>query len=251
MCGRYALYIYLPIVADFFRVRGNLPEVRPRYNIAPSQDILIVRDLGRGQGREFASARWGFVPAWSKDPAHIGSAGVAPPINARSETVDTKPVFRDAFKHRRCLVPADGFYEWKASAGRGRSAKQPYYVRVRNQPFAMAGLWEHWSPKGGSGAEPFDSCVILTTTPNPMMAELHDRMPVILPPEDWDRWLSPETPPEEARGLLRPIPESGMSMRPVSTRVNSPRVDDPGCIEAAADGAGPAGSEPPTLFGSA
>lgn len=253
MCGRYALYIYLPIVADFFRVRGKVPDVPPRYNIAPSQDIVIVRQTGGAAGRELALARWGFVPAWSKDPSHLGAAGIAPPINARSETVDSKPAFRDAFRHRRCLVPADGFYEWKAApaSGRGRGGKRPYFVTVGSKPFAMAGLWEHWSPRGGDGHEPFDSCVILTTTPNTMMASLHDRMPVILPPEEWDRWLASETSPEEARAMLRPIPDAGMSMRPVSTRVNSPRMDDPACIEAVGEGAEPARPDPPSLFGGA
>lgn len=251
MCGRYALYLYLPLVADLFRVQGKVPDFAPRYNIAPSQDIPIVRERAAGVPRELALARWGFVPAWSKEPGRLGAGGPPPPINARSETVEAKPAFREAFKHRRCLVPADGFYEWKAApaASGERAAKQPYLVTVVEAPFAMAGLWERWSPKTGEAHAPFESCVILTTSPNPLLAELHDRMPVILPRESWDQWLSPGTSASEARELLRPLSEAAMAMRPVSRRINSPKVDDPSCIEPVEEVGEP--EEPPSLFDSA
>lgn len=237
MCGRYVLTTPFDVVASLLRVNaaaGDLPLFPPRYNIAPSQDIAIVRCTG--SENELAVARWGFVPAWSKDGGGSGGAGgPPPPINARSETADTKPMFREAFKRRRCLIPADGFFEWKA-APPGQKGKQPFLVTSRSGLFAMAGLWERWTPR--EGGEPIETCVILTTPPNPFLESLHDRMPAILPRAEWDVWLDPATDVATAKALLRPladVPGSELAMRPVSRRVNSPRNDDAGCLEPPAD----------------
>lgn len=231
MCGRYVLSTPFDVVASVLRIAstpGELPLFPPRYNIAPSQDVAIVRRAASGRGNEMAVARWGFVPFWSRNGA--AGDGPPPPINARSETADTKPMFREAFKHRRCLIPADGFYEWKAAPGGGRG-KQPYLVTSRSGLFAMAGLWDRWVPHEGGG--PLETCVILTTPANPFLSSLHDRMPAILPRRDWDAWLDPATDPAAAKALLRPLadgPDGELEMRPVSRRVNSPRHDDAACI---------------------
>lgn len=194
-----------------------------RYNVAPTQDILNVRRSG--EGREAALLRWGLVPAWAKDPG-VG----ARLINARAETVESKPSFRAAFKRRRCLIPAAGFYEWaKAQAGR----KQPYYFQMKDEEvFAFAGLWERWeAPTAGSGGgqRPFETCTIITTEANSLLAKVHDRMPVILSPEDYDLWLGDEgddgVDPREQKerlGLLRPYPAKLMKSHAVGTLVNSP-----------------------------
>ncbi|MBX3404952.1 MAG: SOS response-associated peptidase [Phycisphaeraceae bacterium] len=231
MCGRYVLSTPFDAVASVLRIAaapGDLPLFPPRYNIAPSQQVAIVRSVAQGRGNELAVVRWGFVPFWSK----TGGAGDGPPppINARSETVDTKPMFREAFKHRRCLIPADGFYEWKV-APEGGKGKRPYLVTSRSGLFAMAGLWERWTPP--DGGDPLETCVILTTPPNPFLSSLHDRMPAILPRRDWDAWLDLATEPAAAKALLRPLadgPDGDLEMRPVSRRVNSPRNDDAACI---------------------
>lgn len=231
MCGRYVLTTPFDVVASLLRVNaaaGDLPLFPPRYNIAPSQNIPIVRRAGAAN--ELAVARWGFVPAWSRDGGVGDGGGPPPPINARSETADSKPMFRDAFMRRRCLVPADGFYEWKA-APPGQKGKQPYLVTTRSGLFAMAGLWERWTPR--EGGEPLETCVILTTPPNPFLESLHDRMPAILPRQEWDEWLDPGTAPARLKAMLRPLAgeEEELTMRPVSRRVNSPRNDDAGCLE--------------------
>lgn len=220
MCGRYTLTVDAAVLAEFFELEP-LTELEPRYNIAPTQKVPIVRP-GYGRAREWASVRWGLIPSWAKDPS-IG----ARLINARAETAADKPSFRAAFKHRRCLVPADGFYEWVKLAG----GKQPHHIRFADRrPFAFAGLWERWSPPGG---EAIESCTILTTTPNELIAGLHDRMPVILPRDRFAAWLAEgPLPTLAAAELLVPHPAEGMEAVPVSKWVNSPRNDDAGCMTA-------------------
>ncbi|MCB1056336.1 MAG: SOS response-associated peptidase, partial [Acidobacteria bacterium] len=165
--------------------------------------------------------RWGLIPHWAKDPS-IGNRL----INARAETAAEKPAFRSSFSKRRCLVPADGFYEWQKTGGR----KQPFYLQLKeHRPFAFAGLWARWK---ASEDETVQSFTLLTTTPNEVAAKVHDRMPVILPPESYDRWLDPELHDREAlEALLLPYPAEAMEAYPVSTLVNSPQNDDPRCIE--------------------
>lgn len=198
-------------------------EHAPRYNIAPSQGILAVRaapDGGDG-AREAAVLRWGLVPSWAKDP-DIGNRM----INARAETVAEKPSFRAAFRRRRCLVPATGFYEWRAASG----PKQPYTIGMADGgPFAMAGLWEHWTEPDGAAVE---TCAILTTEANELLRPIHARMPVIVAPSDFDLWLDPALAmPELLAPLLRPFDAAAMAAHPVSRHVNNVRNDDPACLE--------------------
>jgi putative SOS response-associated peptidase YedK len=193
----------------------------PHYNIAPTQQVFAVRASQTGE-REPALLRWGLIPSWADDPA-IGNRM----INARSETAAEKPAFRHAFRKKRCLIAADGFYEWKAVAG--KKQKQPYYIRMEDaKPFAFAGLWESWN----KGEKPIESCTILTTDANDLMKPLHDRMPVILDPKDFGAWLDPATHErEKLEPLLVPYRGEGLTTVPVSTLVNSPRNNDPRCIE--------------------
>jgi len=218
MCGRFLLKS--PVVelqgAFGFVERPNL---EPRFNIAPTQTVAIVRLRANGDGRELALVRWGLVPAWAKEPS-IGSRM----INARAEGIATKPAFRAAFRQRRALVLADGFYEWRKVEGAGR--KQPMLIRRRDHaPFAFAGLWERWRGPDGS----LETCTIVTTAANALLAPIHDRMPVILGPADHEAWLDPARPNGEA--LLRPCPTEELEAVPVSTRVNSPRHDDATLLE--------------------
>lgn len=223
MCGRYALFSPEEIVAAMFGLEGaGFPP--PSYNIAPPRAVAAVRTAPEGPARrELALLRWGLVPSWAKDPA-IGNRM----INARAETAPDKPAFRSAFRRRRCLVPADGFYEWRKAGAR----KQPYYVRLADGgPFAIAGLWERWEGPAGDVA----SCTLLTTGPNDLLAPIHDRMPVILSPDDYGTWLDPEEQaPATLLPLLRPFPSDAMVAFPVRTLVNNPASDDPRCIEPAA-----------------
>ena len=178
MCGRFTLSQSAEAIASVFQL-NQVPTLEPRYNIAPTQPVATVLQTSAHE-RQFQLLRWGLIPAWAKD-ATMGSRL----INARAETVAEKPSFRSAFRHRRCLVIADGFYEWRRQDGK----KQPFYFRMKNQqPFAFAGLWEHWQdPKG----EAIDSCTILTTEANELLQQIHERMPVILNPKDYDLWLDP------------------------------------------------------------
>ncbi len=226
MCGRFTLRASASVVAEHFAI-FELPPFAPRFNIAPSQPVAVVR-LAPGGGeptRELVWPRWGLIPSWAKDPA-IGNRM----INARAETVAEKPAFRGAFRRRRCLLPADGFYEWQ---GRGRG-KQPYFIRLRDEGlFGFAGLWEHWEGPDHSAVE---SCTLLTTEPNDLIRQIHDRMPVILSPEDYACWLDPSV--EEAGqllSLLRSFPSDAMTAHPVDTLVNSPANDDPQCVEPVRD----------------
>lgn len=194
--------------------------LRPSYNIAPTQIVPIVRRTRDGADRELATARWGLIPFWWKD-IKVGYNL----INARAETVDSKPSFREAFRWRRCLVPADGFYEWKPIEGR---RKQPYYIKLPNDPpLAFAGLWDAWKSPDGVRIE---SCAIVVTEANDQLREVHDRMPVILDPRAADAWLEVDRPPADAKALLRPY-ASGLAIEPVSTRVNNVKNDDASLIE--------------------
>ncbi|MCB8923760.1 MAG: SOS response-associated peptidase [Ardenticatenaceae bacterium] len=219
MCGRFALLTPGEIIAKAFAI-DTIPEpLPPRYNIAPTQPVLAVRLSPHNQQREFALFRWGLVPSWSKD-IKIG----ARMINARAETAAEKPSFRTSFKRRRCLIPASGFYEWQKVNGR----KQPMYIYPENGGiFAFAGLWEYWQSADGSELQ---TCTILTTTPNDLMASIHNRMPVIVEPADFDMWLHPGPRSDDAHHLLRPYPADKMAAYAVSTAVNSPANDNPTCI---------------------
>lgn len=196
------------------------PDFRPRFNVAPTQVVPVVRTTALGD-REWAPCRWGLIPSWAKDLS-IG----ARMINARSETAADKPSFRKALASRRCLVPTDGFFEWVKTV----EGKQPYHIRfIDRRPFALGGLWERWHQPSG---EALDSFTILTTTPNSVAAPIHARMPVILASETWDEWLG-ETPlsPDRRETLFSPHSADGMEAVSVSKRVNSPANDDPGCLE--------------------
>jgi putative SOS response-associated peptidase YedK len=196
------------------------PDLGPRYNVAPTQPVAIVR--GGDAGRELAVARWGLIPHWSKD------AGLAAKlINARSETVAEKAAFRDAFRRRRCLIPADGFYEWAAVPG--EKHKRPHHFRMRDgRPFTFAGLGERWHGEGGP--EPLETCAILTTGANAVVQPVHERMPVILLPADYAAWLDPSTPPGQLHALLRPYPAEEMTAVPVGPYVSNPRNEGPHCL---------------------
>jgi putative SOS response-associated peptidase YedK len=222
MCGRFLLTTPAEAIAALLGLE-SLPETEARYNIAPTQPVGIVRARSLAQDREWASARWGLVPRWSREPLTR-----KPLFNARSEGVAEKAAFRDSFKHRRCLIPASGFYEWKAE---GRS-RQPFLVLLRDSaPFAFAGLWDRWQPQG---QPPVESCTILTTVPNELVQAIHDRMPVILSPEHFALWLDPVFSDTKAlQEILRPYPADLMTAQPVGLRVNDARFDDPECIQSA------------------
>jgi putative SOS response-associated peptidase YedK len=219
MCGRFTQRQSAEAIASHFRLI-EVPDLPPRYNIAPTQPVAaIALDVG-SETRQFRHFYWGLIPSWSKDPK-MG----ARMINARAETVSEKPAFRAAFKRRRCLVVTDGFYEWQKLD----KQKQPYYFcRSDRQPFAFAGLWEHWQSSEG---DTIDSCTIVTTTASELMETIHDRMPVILDEPNYDCWLAPESKPEQLQSLLMPHPAEGMMRYPVSTQVNRPTNDSPACVE--------------------
>lgn len=224
MCGRYALSTPPGILAELLRIHAVHCAISARYNIAPTQEIPVVRQARDG-ARELVAMRWGLIPSWAKD-ASIGSKL----INARCESAAEKPAFRSAFRTRRCIVPASGFYEWKKEG----SSKQPHYIeRADGAPILMAGLWESW-PDPASG-ERVESCTILTTEANEAISTLHNRMPAVLEPEQCDTWLdaSCEEPARLAE-ILRPAAEGVLSFHPVSPRVNSVRNDDASLIERAA-----------------
>lgn len=222
MCGRFTLRTPSHTIAEAFGVRERL-NLKPRYNIAPTQQVLAVRRAAGGPDRKLARLRWGLIPSWAKDLA-IGNRL----INARAETVAEKPAFRAAFRSRRCLVPADGFYEWRKTNGR----KQPYHFSLpESEVFAIAGLWEAW--RSGAG-EKIESVTLVTTDANAIVAPIHGRMPVILDPADYETWLTlVATDPEELRKLMRPWVPDRMVARPVGQRLNDPRNDDDSLIEEA------------------
>jgi putative SOS response-associated peptidase YedK len=220
MCGRYTL----TLEAEAFEAAYGLPAPvgwQPRYNIAPSQAAPVIANTA---DRQAALFRWGLIPGWATDPK-IGQRL----INARAETLAEKPSFRVALKKRRCLVLADGFYEWK----RDGKQKTPMYLRLKaNRPFALAGLWETWLSADQN--ETVHSYTIITTTPNALLSSIHDRMPVILPPTAYDVWLTPDDlATETALALLKPFPTAKMKALEVTPLVNSPAIDEPGCIRPA------------------
>jgi putative SOS response-associated peptidase YedK len=218
MCGRYTLYHFEEDLDALFGVAGLA--AAPRFNIAPSQQVPIVRQRPDGT-REALTARWGLIPHWVKD---LGSFK-ASLFNARAESAADKPSFRDAMRRGRCVLPASGFYEWTG----GGSTKQPYHVIRRDgRPMALAGLWSVWS----RGDAPLLSCTILTTRPNQVMRPLHDRMPVILAPDELDRWLDPGSDdPERLEDLLGPYDDDALEAYAVSRAVGNPAVDRPDLIE--------------------
>ncbi len=221
MCGRFTLATRKQEIADQFPL-FDIPDLDPHYNIAPTQSVTAARILPEGPKREIVLLRWGLIPSWADDPS-IGNRL----INARADTVASKPSFRSAYRKRRCLILADGFYEWQKTGG----TKQPFYFRLREGgPFAFAGLWEHWHRDDTS----IDSCTIVTTTANEIVQPVHDRMPVIVQPADYERWLDPanQTADGLAR-LLQPLPGEMMEGYPVSLHVNNARHDDPDCISRA------------------
>ncbi len=222
MCGRFNLSTDPAEVARHFELDAT-PKLFPRYNIAPTQPVAVIRKRDGDQPRTCEAVMWGLIPFWAKDPAIANRL-----INARSETAAEKPAYRAAMKYRRCIVPATGFYEWQK---RSRE-KQPYFVHLKESAvMAMAGLWELWQSPDGSEVE---SCTILTTDANELLRPIHDRMPVLLRPDDHTTWLDPAArDPREIEHLLRPAESDTMDMYAVSRRVNSPKHEDAGCMEPA------------------
>ncbi len=227
MCGRYTLIANAEAIRLLFEVPAFDERLTvPRYNIAPTQPIVVVR--AGPKGRELVPVRWGLIPWWAKDPKTLPLM-----INARAEGIAEKPAFRDPFKYRRCLVPASGFYEWQAL---GKGPKQPYLASPGpiqtgdDRLVAFAGLWETWH--GPDGSE-IDTATIVVTDANTRLAAIHDRMPVVIAPKDFETWLSSKTLPDEAAALLKPAPDDLLSLTPVSTRVNSADNDDASLLKEA------------------
>src|SRR5437660_5116240 len=216
MCGRYAITTVPEALRALFRYLDQ-PDFPPRYNIAPTQPVPIVR-LFEGE-RQFALVRWGLIPVWVKDPRTFSLL-----INARGESVLDKPAFRNAMKRRRCLFPADGFYEWK----REGENRRPYFVRLKSgQPMAFAGLWESWM---GPNGEEMETAAIVTTTASRSIAHIHDRMPVIVPPEAFDFWLDPNVDAETAAAVIQPAPDAAIEAFEVSSAVNRTANDSPALL---------------------
>lgn len=216
MCGRFTLTVDPGELQDRFENYNFPSNFAPRFNVAPSQPILAIPNDGENTADFFT---WGLIPMWAKDPA-MGNRL----INARAETLAEKPSFRGSLKYKRCLILADGFYEWKSTGS--RKTKIPYFIHMKDRkPFAFAGLWDTWNSPDGSLIK---SCTIITTEPNDLVALVHNRMPAILHPRDYDKWLdpSPQTP-ENVQPLLQPFPAEAMSAYPVSTRVNKTDHDAP------------------------
>jgi len=253
MCGRFTLRTPLTVLIEHFDLdaRGDrqLPLFESRYNIAPTQEVLVVRQDPADGLRRADMLRWGLIPSWSTSAK--GTPG-PPMINARSETLASKPMFRSAVRRRRCLIPTDGFYEWQQSPGGSKAKKQPYYIhRPDHGPFAFAGLWESWTQRTNEGGkdEPspspslqgrgsddeapltVESCTIVTTEANATLRELHDRMPVVLAPCDYAMWLDPKIEdPAALQHLLAPCGEEELIAEPVGTHVNKVANDDPRCV---------------------
>ena len=217
MCGRFSLVTDADHLMDYYGLVSVRVNVGPRFNIAPTQDVAAI--VAVDGERHLELFRWGLIPAWAKERKLDYST-----INARAETVESKPVFRSAFRHRRCLVPADGFYEWQGKARH----KQPWRIepKDRREFFTFAGLWETWEGEG----EVVRSCTIIVGQANALLKPIHDRMPVILPRESWSAWLDPLTRPEELRALLHPPPAEGMRAYRIGAHVNNPNNDDADCL---------------------
>ncbi|MBD3190744.1 MAG: hypothetical protein GF308_08870 [Candidatus Heimdallarchaeota archaeon] len=234
MCGRFAQISPAHILRKIFRLLADLPEIPPRYNIAPGQNIYVIRDIVIREEqqqtsetpefkRELSQLKWGLIPFWAED-SKIGSRF----INARAESAAKKEAYRVSFRNRRCLIPADGFYEWETQF-KGR--KQPFFVRPKNdQPFALAGLWDRWEdPMGGTVIE---SCTILTTEANELLKPIHKRMPAIISPDNYDLWLNPTmNRPDRLNPLLQPFESSAMIIYPVSSYANNSQNEGPKCIK--------------------
>lgn len=217
MCGRFTNKLSWSEIHALYRLTDTRPNIQPRYNIAPTQSVPVIR-LGRDGQRELAILRWGLIPAWAKDET-IGYST----INARAETVATKPAFRDAYRRRRCIVPASGFLEWRQE-GRG---KQPYHFhRKDDRPLSLAGLWERWT----RGAEPVESFTIIVTDANAAVRPLHERMPVVLADDALDAWVDPTAQPDKLAALLQPAENDLLVADRVSVRVNNVQNDDPDCL---------------------
>jgi putative SOS response-associated peptidase YedK len=219
MCGRFTLTIDPAELQDVYGEYSFPSQFSPRFNIAPTQPVLAIPNDGNKAANFFV---WGLIPSWAKDLS-IGDRL----INARAETLAEKPAFRGSYKYKRCLVLADGFYEWKAQPG--TKSKVPYFVYLKSrQAFAFAGLWDEWNGPDGSQVK---SCTIVTTTPNRLMAPIHNRMPVILSPDAYAQWLDPAVQsPDNLAALLKPFPAEEMAAHPVSTFVNNPKSDQPECV---------------------
>lgn len=218
MCGRYTLEINADRIAAIYGLDDILDDLPPRYNVAPGQLVAVVGRKPDGKHRGLAKLHWGLVPRWANDT----KKGLKP-INARAETLREKPLFREAFEKRRCIIPASGFYEWKTT---GR-AKQAHLIRLReNAPMAFAGLWDVW----GRGCERYASCCIITVAANELIKPLHDRMPAILPSAAFDEWLSLDTLLHQAEAWLTSFPADQMTVHPVGPSVNSVSNDTPECI---------------------
>ena len=217
MCGRFVTVIPADELKAIFDLIDNLM-IEPRYNVTPTQSVGVVRYCDESDHYHFAQLRWGLIPSWSKE---LGT-GL---INARSETVSEKPSFRGAIKYRRCIVPTSGFYEWKAESGK----KQPYYIHMVNgSPMCFAGIWETWKAPDGTDLETFS---ILTTTSNKIIEPLHDRMPVILAPENYSFWLNRNMhDPHQLEQLYQPYPPDQLALYKVPDLVNNPKFDSPACI---------------------
>jgi putative SOS response-associated peptidase YedK len=223
MCGRITLSSSAREIASQFELDSQvpIPELRPRYNIAPSQDIVTIRQ-DRERRRMLSLERWGLVPHWAKEPS-IGNRL----INARAETLADKPAFREALRRRRCIVPADGFFEW---SGRGAERTPYLFRRCDRGLLGIAGLYERWH---GQGGEVVDSCTLITTEANETLRDFHDRMPALLSAGDYGPWLDRDLQePDQLLPLLAPCPEAWLQPSPVSTRINNPRNDDPDCLAA-------------------
>jgi len=222
MCGRYRLTAKERWLSAYFNLDPEDVQWAARWNVAPTQEVAVIRQDRKQPKRLFSLMRWGLIPYWAKD------ASVAPKaINAMSETAAEKPLFREAFSKRRCLIPADGFYEWKQV---GPKSKQPYNIGLTDDSlFAFAGLWERWkNPRN----ETVETCTILTTDANPLLQDIHSRMPVILHPDDYDLWLDPGlTDPKRVAELLKPFDHRLMRKYPVSTAVNRVENDGPECAQ--------------------
>jgi putative SOS response-associated peptidase YedK len=237
MCGRYtlrrgdvsqAIYDAFRQLLDFeFTERPHWWRAA-RYNIAPSQDVPVIRLNADGKAT-IGPVQWGLVPSWTRGKPKTR------PINARGETVATNGMFRQAYERRRCLLPADGFYEWKRSTDPdGVLVKQPMFIHRQDDAlFCFAGLWERWNPD--PDADAVDTCTILTTRPNALMSDIHDRMPVILDPADYARWLDRDTPGKDVADLIKPCPTEDLTASPVTNLVNSPKNDDAACIKPLAE----------------
>ena len=220
MCGRVIQTSTPEAIRRLFDAIAPVPNAPPRYNGAPSQELMVLRRNPETGERTLQLLRWGLIPSWTKD-----AKGGRKPINARAETIATSPMFKAAYAKRRCLLPIDGFFEWKAI--KGSKTKQPYALAMKDRsPFAVAGIWENWTrPDTGEAIRSF---AVITCEANQLVNQIHDRMPVIIAPTDYDRWLGPEIDP---RDLMKPFPAELMTMWPVSTRVNSPRNDDAALLD--------------------